>query len=135
MHDDNEQAGGVPTSSSAPSTPNLRVITMVKAGAGQPSTSQLSSVQAPPQEMVTIPLTQLTTLQVDHDAYHSAIHELNQIAMYFREHYRQEIQNQEPQHQGQLSNCVIFYLRRERGRLSVRWRNFWGALERIGQGR
>lgn len=40
--------------------------------------------------------------------------EVNNIALFLREHYRDEIKSKQPQHQGSISACVIYYLNKER---------------------
>lgn len=40
--------------------------------------------------------------------------EVNNIALFLREHYQDEIRSKQPQHQGSISACVIYYLNKER---------------------
>jgi hypothetical protein len=60
-----------------------------------------------------------------------AHNDTNKIAMFLREQYAWEIATGQEQHAGALSKAVIFYLKIERNRLSVRRARWWRALRRI----
>lgn len=54
----------------------------------------------------------------------------NKIALYLRGAYEHEIERGEPQHSGELSKAVVFYLKRERRRPSVVVGKVWRAMLR-----
>ena len=103
---------------STPSTPGPMSIT------GAPSSHHAT---------VTIPESQLHALQIDYDNYVRLNREINALALFLREEYSWEIESHQPQHSGDLSTCIIHYLRIERRRWKVRVRNLFRAVESFGR--
>lgn len=56
--------------------------------------------------------------------------DLNDIALFLRAYYAHEIAEGQPQHAGSASKAVIFYLKKERGRVIVKVGQWFRALKR-----
>lgn len=54
----------------------------------------------------------------------------NEIALFLRNAYAHEIAEGQPQHAGSASKAVIFYLKKERGRVGVKVGQWFRALKR-----